>query len=179
MSISIGMVEFNSVAKGIETCDAMVKAANVDILRASTVCPGKYIVIVAGKTMEVKTAIACGKKEGAENVVDVFEITNAHESLVPAISNTTQVEKVEAIGILEYYSIASAIYAADVAAKAANVTIIEIRTGFALGGKGFVTLTGDVGAVKAAVKAAKNETDLLVGTSVIPRPSPKVIESIL
>ena len=76
-----------------------------------------------------------------------------------------------AVGVLEFYSVASAITAADVAAKAANVTLMEVHIGYAIGGKGYVTLTGDVGAVKAAVEAASRSSELLVGTSVIPRPA--------
>ncbi len=43
MALAIGMIELSSIARGIDTCDYMVKAAQVDLLRASTVCPGKYM----------------------------------------------------------------------------------------------------------------------------------------
>ena len=69
--------------------------------------------------------------------------------------------------------------AADAAAKAANVTLIEVRTGYAIGGKGFVTLTGDVGAVRAAVDAATRNAELLVQTAILPRPDPKLFEALL
>ncbi|NCB64256.1 MAG: BMC domain-containing protein [Clostridia bacterium] len=179
MRLAIGMVELNSIARGIETCDYMVKAAQVDLIRSSTVCPGKYMVIVSGDTGDVKAAMAEGEKRGGECVVDTLMIPNIHPQLIPAISMTTQVTERGAIGVLEFYSVASAITAADIAAKAANITLIEVRIGYAIGGKGFVTLTGDVGAVRAAVAAAERESTMLVGTTVIPRPSPKLFESLL
>ena len=179
MGLAIGMVEFNSIARGIETCDYMVKAAQVDLIRSSTVCPGKYLVLIAGDTGGVKASMAEGTKRGGECVVDTLLIPNAHPQLIPAISMTTQVTEKGAVGVLEFYSVASAITAADVAAKAANITLIEIRIGYAIGGKGFVTLTGDVGAVRAAVAAAERESQMLVGTAVIPRPSPQLFESLL
>ena len=179
MRLAIGMVELNSIARGIETCDYMVKAAQVDLIRSSTVCPGKYMVIVSGDTGDVKAAMAEGEKIGGECVVDTLLIPNIHPQLIPAISMTTQVTERGAIGVLEFYSVASAITAADVAAKAANITLIEVRIGYAIGGKGFVTLTGDVGAVRAAVAAAEREASMLVGTTVIPRPSPQLFESLL
>ena len=92
---------------------------------------------------------------------------------------TTQIERPGAVGVLEYYSVASAIIGADIAAKAADVQLIEVRIGYAIGGKGYVTLTGDVGAVRAAVAAAREQAELLVGTSIIPRPSPKVFEALM
>ncbi|MEG0216355.1 MAG: BMC domain-containing protein, partial [Hungatella sp.] len=48
MSRAIGMIEFKTVSTGITAADAMVKTANVEIIEAQTVCPGKYIAIVAG-----------------------------------------------------------------------------------------------------------------------------------
>ena len=69
--------------------------------------------------------------------------------------------------------------AADVAAKAADVTLIEVRIGYAIGGKGFVTLTGDVGAVRAAVAAAKENAELLVNTSIVPRPANQLFDALL
>ena len=123
--------------------------------------------------------MAEGIRQGGESVVNTLLLPNAHPQLIPAISMTTQPPAGGAVGVLEFYSIASAITAADVAAKAANVTLIEVRIGYAIGGKGYVTLTGDVGAVRAAVAAAEREAELLVGTTVIPRPSPKLFQSLL
>lgn len=179
MRLAIGMVELSSIARGIETCDYMVKAAQVEILRTSTVCPGKYMIIVSGDTGDVKASMEAGTARGGEFVVDTLLIPNVHPQLIPAISMTTQVTQRGAIGVLEFYSVASAITAADTAAKAANITLIEVRIGYAIGGKGYVTLTGDVGAVRAAVAAAERESDLLVGTTVIPRPSPQLFDSLL
>lgn len=179
MSIAIGMVELNSIARGIEVSDSMVKAAQVDLLRASTVCPGKYLILVSGDTGDVRASMAEGIRAGGECVVDTLLLPNVHKSVIPAISMTTQVEKMEAIGVLEFYSVASAITAADIAAKAAQITLIEVRIGYAIGGKGYVTLTGDVGDVRAAVEAAKKNAEMLVGTTVIPHPSKKVFDSLL
>lgn len=179
MATAIGMVELTSIARGIETCDYMVKAAQVDLLRSSTVCPGKYMIIVGGETGDVRAAMAEGIKRGGGLVVDTLMLPNVHEQLIPAISMTNQVDVRGAVGVLEFYSIASAIIAADVAAKAANITLIEVRTGYAIGGKGFVTLTGDVGAVRAAVEAARKDAELLVETTVIPRPDKKLFDALL
>lgn len=179
MSNAIGMIELSSIARGIEVCDYMVKAAQVDVLKASTVCPGKYMVIVAGYTGDVTASMEEGKKRSEQFIVDTLLIPNIHPQLIPAVSMTNQVDKLGAVGVLEFYSVASAINAADVAAKAANITLIEVKIGYAIGGKGVVVLTGDVGAVRAAVAAAEKNAELLVGTTVIPRPSPKLFETLL
>ncbi len=179
MGKAIGMVELSSIARGIETSDYMVKAAQVTLLRSVTVCPGKYMVIVGGDTGAVRASMEEGEARGAEFVVDTLLIPNVHEQLFPAIAGTVEVRDPKAVGVVEFYSIASAIQAADAAAKAAQITLIEVRTGYAIGGKGFVTLTGDVGAVRAAVEAAKRVSELYVESTVIPRPAPQLLASLL
>lgn len=179
MRTAIGMVELNSIAKGIETCDYMVKAAQVELIRSSTVCPGKYLILIAGDTGDVRAAMKEGESRGGECVMDTLLLPNVHPQLIPAISMATQTPPLGAVGVLEFYSVASAITAADIAAKAANITLIEVRIGYAIGGKGYVTLTGDVGAVRAAVTAATRDAQLLVGTTVIPRPAKQVFDSLL
>lgn len=179
MGKSIGMLEFSSIARGIETSDYMVKEAQVELIRSSTVCPGKYIVIVAGDTGNVKTAVKEGIIRAEAYLVDSLQISNVHEQLIPALSAAVTVDKPGAVGVLEFYSVAAAIMAADVAVKAAQVQLIEVRIGYAIGGKGFVTLTGEVAAVKAAVAAAKADSELYVESAVIPRPSPETFQSLL
>ena len=173
MGLAIGMVELNSIARGIETCDYMVKAAQIQLLRSSTVCPGKYLILIGGETGDVRASMKEGMLRGGECVVDTLMLPNVHPSLIPAMSGTTQVPGYGAVGVLEFFSVASAITAA------ANVTLLEVHIGYAIGGKGYVTLTGDVGAVKAAVEAASRGSELLVGTTVIPRPSKTLFNSLL
>ncbi len=179
MGIAIGMIEVNSIAQGILASDIMVKSANIELIRNSTICPGKFVVIISGETSDVETAINEGKSICGHMLVDELIISNVHSQVIPAISLTNQVENYGAIGVLEYYSVASAILAADKAAKASNVTLIEIRIGYAIGGKGFVTMTGSVSDVEEAVNAGIEISELLVNSVVIPRPDAKVFESLL
>lgn len=179
MGNAIGMIELTSIAKGIETSDFMLKAAKVDLIRASTVCPGKYMIIISGDTGDVKASMAEGKKRSGEYLVDSLLIPNIHAQLIPAITGVTPIPQSGAVGVIEFYSVASAINAADIAAKAAQITLLEVRIGYAIGGKGFVSLTGDVGAVRAAVAAAEKSSELILHSTVIPRPSPKLFETLL
>jgi len=179
MGMAIGMLEMSSIARGIEVSDQMVKSAQVNLIRSSTVCPGKYIVIIAGDTGDVKAAMKEGIARAEAYLVDSLQISNVHEQLIPALSGSVTVDQPGAVGVVEFYSIASAILAADDAAKAARITLIEVRIGYAIGGKGYVTLTGDVGAVRAAVAAAKENRELYVESTVIPRPSIEVFQSLL
>jgi microcompartment protein CcmL/EutN len=179
MANSVGMIELSSIAKGIETCDHMLKAANVELLRSTTICPGKYMIIIGGDTSSVNASMEVGEEIADQFLVDKLLIANVSDQLMPALSSTSQVPTEGAVGVIEFYSVASAIIAADTAAKAAAVNLIEVRTGFAIGGKGFVTMSGDISAVTAAVKAAEAVSELMIHSVVIPRPIDKLYESLM
>lgn len=170
---TIGLVEFSSIAKGIEGADGMLKSAQVDLLEAKPICPGKYIVLISGDVAAVKNAVETGIYIGNETVVDYFLLPNVHPQVIDAISIATEIKDISALGIIETFSIASLIVAADAAAKAGEVELIEIRIGIGIGGKSFVTLTGDVSSVKSSIEAGATlatEKGMLVNKVVIPSP---------
>ncbi|HBW34345.1 BMC domain-containing protein [Desulfosporosinus sp. BICA1-9] len=178
---AIGLVELTSIAQGIECADIMVKTADVTILVAKTICPGKYIVMVSGDVSGVQQSVNAGIDLGAETVVDSFVIPNVHPSILPAIGNANRLYDIKALGIIETYSVASLIEAADAAVKAGDVEPMLIHLAFGIGGKSYTVLTGEVASVKAAVEegsAIASEKGLLIRQVVIPRPAKQLIESL-
>lgn len=179
---AIGLVEFTSIAQGIECADAMVKTADVNLLLAKTTCPGKYIVLVSGDVSGVQQSVNAGRELGADTVVDYFVIPNIHPSILPAISGTTALRAIKALGIIETYSVASLIEAADAAVKAGDVEPLLLHLAFGIGGKSYTILSGEVASVKAAVaegSALAGEKGLLIRQVVIPRPAQQLIESLV
>jgi microcompartment protein CcmL/EutN len=179
---SIGLIELSSIAAGFQVSDAMLKAAAVDLVLARSICSGKYMVMVRGDVAAVQAAVSAGRHAGNFAVIDSFVIPNVHEAIFPAIAGNTKVEALEALGVIEAFSVASLIEGADAAVKAANVQLIEIRLAMALGGKAFVTLTGDVAAVQSAVDAGAQivaEKGLLVNRVVIPSPRPELLNEMI
>lgn len=179
---SIGLIELSSIAAGFQATDAMLKAAEVELLLARSICSGKYIALVRGDVAAVEASVRAGVQAGDFSVIDSFVIPNVDEQVFPAIAGTTKVETLEALGAVESFSVAALIEAADAAVKAANVKLIEVRLAMALGGKAFVTLTGDVAAVEAAVSAAAAvvaQKGLLVNRVVIPSPRPELLKEMI
>jgi microcompartment protein CcmL/EutN len=184
MGKSIGLLEFRSIAKGIEAADAMVKTANVELIIAGTLCPGKYMAVVAGEVAAVESAVRAGASIGQEEMIDELVIANVHPDLFPALTASTEIDpkEIQAVGIIETFSIAASVAAADLAAKAAQVKLIEVRLARGLGGKSFVTLAGNVAEVRSAVEAGARypiEQGLLVSSVVIPSAHPSLIEKLL
>ncbi len=182
MPNAIGLIELSSIASGFESADAMLKAANVDLLLSRSICSGKYMVLVGGEVASVESAVDSGASTAGGALIDRFVIPSVHEEVFAAIGRSQMPEVGEAMGVLEAFSVASLIQGADAAAKAAAVTLIEIRLAMALGGKAFVTMTGDVASVEAAIEAGTAviaEEGLLVNAVVIPRPHPDVYREVV
>lgn len=182
MHKAIGMIEFKTVSAGITAADKMVKSADVELLEAQTVCPGKYIALIAGDLSAVKAAIDCAEQTRGEELIDSFVLGNPDESIFPAIYGTSQIENVRALGILETYDAASIIVAADTAAKTAIVSLIELRIAKGMCGKSYMLITGEVAACEAAIEKAKasvGEKGMYLDSSVIANPDPQICKSII
>ncbi len=179
---SIGLIELSSVASGFESADTMLKAGNVRLLLSRSICSGKYMVLIGGETAAVESAVAAGAEAANGCLIDSFVIPNVHPDVFVALSRTEPVQPTGALGILESFNVATLIQAADAAAKAAAVTLLEIRLAMALGGKAFCTMTGDVASVQASVAAGRQviaEAGVLVNAVVISRPHPDVYRELV
>jgi microcompartment protein CcmL/EutN len=179
---SIGLIEMTSIAAGMEACDSMLKTSEVRLILSRTICSGKYIVLIGGDVAAVQAAVDRAATIINYSIVDTFVIPNVHKDIFPALSGHSNIETLEALGIIESFSVASLIEGADAAVKAANVRLIEIRLAMALGGKAFVTLTGEVAAVRSAVDAGARiiaEKGLLVNKVVIPQPRKELLTEMI
>ncbi len=170
---AIGLIELNSIAAGIDITDKLLKTAEVQLILARTICSGKYLALIGGDVAAVCSSIEAGLAHWESSIIDWIVIPNIHPSVMPAIAGTNVIETVGALGIIEAFSVASLLEAADTAVKTASITLLEIRLAMALGGKAFVSMTGDVSAVRAAVDAGAArvaDKGLLVNKVVIPAP---------
>ncbi len=179
---SIGLVELSSIAAGYLAADTMLKAGNVQLLLSRSICSGKYMVLICGETAAVASAVAAGAESADGCLIDQFVIPNVHPEVFAGLGRTQPIDSNGALGILEGFNVATLLQAADAAAKAAAVTLVEVRLAMAMGGKAFVSMTGDVGSVQAAVAAGRrilSEAGLLVNAVVISRPHPDVYREVI
>jgi microcompartment protein CcmL/EutN len=179
-SPALGFIEVSSIAKGIEALDALLKRVQVEVLLTAVIPRGKYVIMLGGGVAEVQEALKAGLEAAGPALLDHFLIPNVHPQLPPAIRGKVKVGGIEAVGLIETKDVASAIYAADAAAKAADVTLIEARN--QPGGKGLLVLTGplqDVRASVAAGVATVRKDGMLVAVVVIPLAHPGLLKSLL
>lgn len=160
---ALALLEFSSIASGIEAGDAMVKRAPVAAMHTGTVQPGHYLVMVSGDVASVEEAVAAGKAAGQPALRDFLFLPNVHPDVVAALSGKRSVGASDALGVVETQTVASAIRAADAGVKGAEVTLLQLRLADGLGGKGILFFNGLVSDVETAVSIAANsaQTHLL------------------
>ncbi len=176
---ALGMIEYKSVAKGIYSCDAMVKKAPVRIIETHPVCPGKYLTIICGEVADVEEAMKAGIETGGDMVIADLFLPYVHRSVIPAVAGATKIEKFGSVGIIESFSAANCVQAADIAAKATPILLVEIRLCNGLGGKGYFVMTGELADVEDSLEAAKlfiKQEGMLAGCELIPSPHPDLID---
>ncbi len=178
---SIGVAEFKTVSTGVTVADIMLKTAEVDIIEAATVCPGKYIIIITGDLSAVKASLEAGKKVGEAQYISSFLLGNPHEDLFDAIYGTVDIKELDALGIIETFDVSTMLIAADNAAKTSNVKLLDIRLARGMCGKSYLMLTGEVAAVTASIERASQIAEkegMLIDTSVIARPDKKLLPTL-
>ena len=181
MEKAIGMVEFSSISRGIYAADQMVKVSDAELATATSVCPGKYIAIVHGDVADVEESVQIGEDVGDAFVVDSILIPNVHPGVFPAIVGATLPEDIEALGILESYSLSAMVEAADRVLKCADLEGLELRLGTGLGGKSYFIYTGEVAAVHNGDDTGRESIGskgLLLNSEVIPFPSKKLLDNL-
>ncbi len=171
---TLGVVESRSIAVGVELADGMVKAAQVTLVRASTVCSGRYTIYVAGDRQAVGTSVAFARESGRA-LAGSFVISNVSPYVLEALRHGAAAGEGEALGVVECRTVSSGIAAADSAVKRSAVRLLRLVTGQGINGKSYFVIGGDVASVREAAQAAREALGRdLVETVVLPRPDAAV-----
>jgi microcompartment protein CcmL/EutN len=182
MDPALALIEFSSIAVGIQAGDAMVKKAPIASIKAGTVQAGKYLVLITGEVAEVEEALRAGVEWGSDTVIDTVFLPQVHPAVVQAIGGDRVEGTGPALGVVETSDVAATIQAADAGVKGANVTLREIRLADGLGGKAFCLFRGEVQDIEAAVEIGIGSLPdplVLVGQVVIPQLHPEMGENLL
>ncbi len=173
LSTALGLVELCSVARGVLTCDAMVKKASISLVHAGSTHPGKYGILFRGGVDEVYESLVAGRSVAADSLVDWLFLPNPDVGLLAMLDGDLH-PKPDAVAVLETYSMAATIRAADAALKAADVRPLHIRLARDLGGKGFFVMTGALHDIEAAVLAGRDAAgeSMLAGCEIVANPHP-------
>lgn len=167
---SLGVIEVSSIAFGAELADFMVKAAEVDLLRAAPICSGRFLIYIAGDREAVETSVTIAR-DSEKKVIGSFVISHISPQVTAALKKSEAALIGEALGVVESRFVSQALYAADKAVKRSHVRLLKFVSGQGIAGKAFFILSGDVAAVREAVSAAREVLGTkLIEAVVIPSP---------
>ena len=175
---AIGLLEYKSIARGIVATDSMLKKAPVILLEAHPLSPGKYMTLICGEVADVDEALKAGIEKAGDLLINDLFLPQIHPSVIPAISGTIKVESHLSVGVLETFSVASCIEAADIAAKTSSISLVKIRLANGIGGKAYFVMSGELHDVEASLENATGfvkKDGLLVASELIRNPHPDLI----
>jgi ethanolamine utilization protein EutM len=91
MSEAIGMIETKGYVGSVEASDAMVKAANVKLIKTISIGGGMITVLAQGDVGSVKAAVDAGSKAAAKvgELVSSHVIARPHDDLLAAFIGET------------------------------------------------------------------------------------------
>ena len=179
---TLGIVESKSIACGVELADGMVKAGDVTLVRASTICSGRYTIYVSGERAAVESAVRFAvdsTTDSGRSLMGSFVISQISKQVTDALKQGSLPEKGDAIGVVECRTVVAGINAADKAVKRAMVKLLRLVAGQGINGKSYFVLSGGVDAVREATEAAKEALGhYLIVAVVIPRPDSSVVSAL-
>jgi microcompartment protein CcmL/EutN len=179
MGPAIGLLELCTIARGIEVADSILKESAIELLAATSVQPGKYVMLFTGSVEDLRSALRRGAELAGPDLVDQLLIPQVHEQVELGLRRRGSVNgSIDALGVVETTTVASAILAADVALKTSTVDLLELRIANGLGGKSYFTITGEVSDVRSSVMSSARfaqERGLLARDVVIPHPHPALV----
>ncbi|WED21106.1 BMC domain-containing protein [Vibrio sp. JC009] len=175
---TLGVVETKTIASGVKLADEMLKIADVTLVRASTICSGRYLIFVSGTQSDVDMAV--GHARLTNKLTGNFVISGISPELVAVLKKRLSVKTVQAIGLVESSTVSSGVAAADIAVKSADIDLIRFISGLGICGKSYFIFSGELAAVEEASKMAKEFLGTkYIESTVIARPEHDVVKAII
>lgn len=176
---TLGLIECKSIAAGSACVDAMLKVAEIKLIKASPICPGKYMIYVAGDREAVQTAIDFARNSGIKIMASAV-ISNISKEIINSLRNRAleKMTDINAIGVIETSVVTASIELADEIIKTVNVRLARLNLAQGIAGKGYFVICGDLASVQEAINLAQKHPKLIDAVS-IARPEAEVIKILL
>lgn len=139
---ALASIETSTIARGVVVLDQMVKRAEVIVHAATTLSPGRYLILVGGTEASIEEAVDAAREAVAEDRVDGVTLWAPHPQLLDSLALRGAPGLEEALALVETSTISSGLLAADRCLKELDSNILELRLGSGLSGKAVFTLTG-------------------------------------
>ena len=182
---ALALVEVDAVASGLRVLDALVKRAEVHVLEANLVEPGRFLILFDGGVADVEEAYDAAVEQAGEAMVGRMKLPFAHPHLLRGLrghEDKAAADTLDTLGVIEGTGVAAVLEACDRSLKEAQVVLAGIRIAGALGGRAFYVVHGVQHDVEAAIDAGASvleEHGRLHRTECIARPHQDMVPWLL
>ncbi|OQY11287.1 MAG: propanediol utilization protein [Desulfobacteraceae bacterium 4572_19] len=175
---TLGLVESRSIAAGALLADHMVKKADVKLLKASTICPGRFMIHIEGERDAVETSVLFARNFDF-SLAGSFILSNVSSQVILALKQKHEIKYGDAVGIVESKTAVSGIVAADKAVKQATVKLARLVTANGICGKSYFIISGNTSSVEEATEVSKEILgNNLIEAVVLSSPDPYVVSAL-
>ena len=155
---TLAAVELSHVPAGFVALDGLSKEADVDVLFAGDVDPGRFLIVFRGDLGAVEVALRRSIEVAGADLAESLLLPNAHHGLRAALRGVTAQGDAArtaqySIGVLQAHTVIAILAATDRALKAADVELLRLRFATELGGSGHCVFVGEQDDVEAALAA--------------------------
>ncbi|MBI4820332.1 MAG: BMC domain-containing protein [Deltaproteobacteria bacterium] len=178
---AIASVEVATVARGVVVLDQILKRAEVTVVAARTLSPGRYLIVLTAPEAEIEEALEAALSTAKEDLVDHLVLFDPADDLRSALASTLDVELDESLALVETTTVSSALLAAERALKNSDVRLLDLRLGAGLSGKGVFSLTGPLHMIEAARSAIEAfvPNERIVRVELVAHPHPDLPRHLL
>ncbi len=175
---TLGLVETRTIVQGVGIMDRMLKAADVSLIRGTSICSGRYMIQVAGLQANVEEALNAAR-ESYPGPADIRILQRVSPEVIFALGKQTPLTSGMAMGLVESRRAVAGIAAADAAVKQAGVVLARLAVANGINGKSYLVVGGNVASVEEAVNSACGTLGKeLVDRLVLPSPDPDTIRAL-
>ena len=169
---TIGVVEFNSIPRGVENLDRVLKKSNVVVYKAGVTCPGKYYFVIYGSNEDVKLAF-----KDLHGQVKFEIISGVSNKVIEILEKKNVKEFKNSIGVVEFFTISESVKALDMILKNNDVEGLKLVLGSGIAGKSYFVITGDTSSVSGSIGTIENKLRYRE-SSIINNPDENIIKFI-
>ena len=169
MGPAIAVIETSSIALGYKILNDSLARAEVEIIEAASISPGKFLILLSGTQGNLESIL---RWVDGEYIVDKVLIESVHEKVLPGLYGLLKTPIAEALLVLETSTLSQGLFAANECLKKANIEVIEIRSGRGIGGRCVSFLTGKASDLKSVTKGLQKN----IRHELIEKPHNKFLE---
>lgn len=180
--INISSIELSSIASGYQVINNMYNNAEITLIKAELVEPGKFLIISYGDEANINEAHKAGITVSGGHLLDSELIYNIDNQVIETIDAFNTHVDIDSIGLVETTSCTSTLYCANKIKKELDVELLLIKLKAPLNGKGFFMFSGRLSEVEVALETSityLSKKNCLYSSELIPNPTKELISMIL